>query len=113
MRLTMEEREATEIRRQAFSQSIDDIRAELDDFYNTMASFGIDDSTEIFQNLAGFTARASFIRAKIMRMPENRALTNFRTKELDPFIDECDRQFKLWSRAFSVQSNEWEQTRGI
>lgn len=99
--------------KQRFEKDINKIREEIDGFFDIMNAFPAFDSSEIFQNIAAFTARASFIRTQIMRMPENRQMTNFRTKELDPFIEECDRQFKIWSRAFSVQSQEWEMTKGI
>ncbi len=111
MRFTLEET-GKDIKKQVFNHSIESIREELDEFYSIMSSFSVDDSIDIFKDLAGFTARASYLRSQIMRRPENRGLTNFRTKELDPFIDECDRQFKLWSRAFAVQSYEWEMTKG-
>lgn len=100
------------VSKQRFDNSIEGIRKELDVFFDIMNGFVALDSSEIFEKLAGFTARASYIRSQIMRMPESKMMTNFRTKELDPFIDECDRQFKIWSRAFSVQSHEWEITKG-
>lgn len=98
---------------QSFSGRVEELREELDVFYADMCNFRSLDASEIFLKLAAFTSRASYIRGQIMRLPENRFMTNFRTKELDPFIDECDRQFKVWSRAFSVQSHEWEMTKGI
>jgi hypothetical protein len=98
--------------KQRFDKNIESIREELDEFYDVMNSFPTFESSEIFQTIAAFTARASYIRSQIMRMPENRMMTNFRTKELDPFIEECDRQFKVWSRAWSVISQEWDMTKG-
>lgn len=92
--------------------TVESMRRELDEFYNDMCNFSPLD-TDIFIKLAGFTARASYLRAQIMRIPENRQLTNFRTKELDPFIEECDRQFRVWSRNFTVVNKEWEMNRGL
>lgn len=66
----------------------------------------------VFQKLAGYTARASWTRSLIQRQIENRAWTKFRTTQLDPFIEECDRQFRVWSRAFAVQSQEWQISKG-
>lgn len=83
-------------------------RRELDSYYTQMKDFVISDPAEIFTCIAGMTARASEIRSRIVRS-ENRILQNFRTKELDPFIVECDRQFKVWSRAFTVYQTEAEQ----
>jgi hypothetical protein len=101
------------VERQFFNKDLEKIRAELDSFYDIMNSFSSLDPSEIFQSLAAFTARASYMRSQIMRLPENRMMTNFRTKELDPFIEECDRQFKFWSRYQSVQAYEWEITKGV
>lgn len=103
-----------ELKRDPLSKNrftVEGMRRELDEFYGDMCSFTPEDP-DIFVKLAGFTARASFLRSQIMRMPENRLMTNFRTKELDPFIDECDRQFRTWSRNFAVLTQEWEMSRG-
>lgn len=87
---------------------IQEWRKELDSYYAQMKDFVIADPAEIFTRIAGMTARASEIRSRIVRS-ESRILQNFRTKELDPFIVECDRQFKIWSRAFTVYQTEAEQ----
>lgn len=105
-------RVARGVERQVFNKDLEKIREELDQFYDLMNSFGSMDSSEILQNLAAFTARASFVRTQIMRLPENRLMTNFRTKELDPFIEECQFQFKVWSRYISVMHAEMEMAGG-
>ena len=60
------------------------------------------DPSEIFQNLSQFTARASEMRAMIAEH-ETRQEGAFRIKVIDPFIDECDRQFKVHSRALATE----------
>ena len=87
-------------------------RNELDTFYERMQIFqslGVD---EIFMTLAGFSARMSGVRSQIVRN-ESRMMNAFRTKEIDPFIEECDRQFRVWSRFVSMQKFEYDVTRGI
>ena len=65
---------------------------------------------EIFRSLSGFTARMNFIRTKIVRT-ENKRYSSFRTKEIEPFITECQFQFKVYSRMHSVTSLEWEMVK--
>lgn len=93
------------------TQDIQTIRNELDGYYKKMIEFPTMEADEIFMQLSSFTARMSYIRSAIMRS-DNRLLVALRTKEIDPFINECDRQFKIWSRTFSVQTMEYETSRG-
>lgn len=87
-------------------------RKEMDNFYKEMRNFHSEDPAVIFREIAAMTARFSHIRSQIVRA-ESKVWQNFRTKEVDPFIEECDRQFKIWSRAFSVQTLDWEMTKGV
>jgi len=88
------------------------LQEELDEFYNEMQQFAGMDPGTVMVKLAAFTARASWIRSLIQRQVENRAWTKFRTTQIEPFIDECERQFRVWSRTFSVQTQEWEMSKG-
>ena len=92
--------------------TIQDLRDELDSFYQEMATFYRMDAASILQRLAAYSARMSYVRTLIMRQKEIRDLTNFRIKELDPFLEETDRQFRIWSRVISVQQDEWKQAAG-
>lgn len=93
------------------TQDIEIIRNEIDGYYKEMIGFPQMEADEIFMRLSAYTARMSFIRSSIMRT-DNRLLVGLRTKEIDPFISECDRQFKIWSRVFSVQTTDWNLARG-
>lgn len=81
------------------------LQGELDAYYVQMRGFQREDVTDIFMALAAFTARASEVRSHLSRQFSKR-IDSFRTKELDPFIDECDRQFRVWSRMQSVRQME-------
>lgn len=86
---------------------VDKLRQEIDGYYSEMGTFDEDSPAIVFRKLAAMTARASFIRTRVVRAEaQNRAFTAFRTKELDPFLSECDRQFKVWSRYVSVLNLE-------
>lgn len=93
--------------RLTLANDIDGWRAELDQYFATMREFRMMEPDEIFVALSGFTSRASEIRSRLVRV-ESRSNQAFRTREIDPFLEECDRQFKLWSRVVSVQSIEAE-----
>lgn len=93
------------------SMKLKDLRFELDGYYSEMLRFRDMEPDEIFMRLSAYSARASYIRSDIMRA-QNRTLTAFRTGEIDPFLTECDRQFKVWSRVFAVTSLDWNLSRG-
>jgi len=97
--------------RDSYSDSIAAWRKELDEFFRIMKSFSRETADTIFMSLAAFSARASEIRGLLIRS-DNRQYTAFRTKEIDPFIEEVDRQFKLWSRQLSFMQMEWEASKG-
>lgn len=80
-------------------------RDEIRTYLHSMQSFDASTPDQIFMALAAYTARASEIRSHTFDV-DTRANTAFRTKHLDPFIDECDRQFRLWSRIVTVQQTE-------
>lgn len=93
------------------SMKLNDMRKEFDEYYSEMLRFRDMEPDEIFMRLSAYSARASYIRSDIMRA-QNRTLTAFRTGEIDPFLSECDRQFKIWSRVFAVTSLDWNLARG-
>lgn len=88
------------------------LQQELDDYYKEMLGFPNVDSSTVFMRIAGYSARASWIRSKINRQVENRVWTKFLSSQIEPFIAECDRQFRVWSRNFSVSTQEWNISKG-
>lgn len=84
---------------------IESWRKELDAFYDEMNAFRSYDPADVFMKLSAWTARASYVRTQVVRA-NNRVMNYFRTQELEPFLVECDRQFKFWSRAVSVMQIE-------
>lgn len=87
------------------SQGIPDWRVELDDYYETMRKFQAIEINDIFMALSAFSARASEIRSLLVR-DQSRAANGFRTQEIDPFLAEVDRQFKVWSRIQAINELE-------
>ena len=81
--------------------SISGWKTEIAGYYETMQEFIYTDAITVFQNLSQFSARASEMRSLISFSP-GREETSFRTKIIDPFIEECDRQFKIHSRIQAI-----------
>lgn len=87
------------------------LQAEVDSWYVAMRGFGEHDPSDIFMTLAAFSARASELRTQVQRS-DNRRLTAFRTRELDPFLEEVDRQFRMFSRVQAVRDMEFRLSGG-
>lgn len=114
MIITMEADDSTPQRRPRKSNgdlNVAELEAELDEFLEIMSDFDNLAMDSILESLSAFTVRATSIRMKIVRT-NDRNLNAFRTKQLDPFLRECDRQFRVWSRRQSVKQLEWETSRG-
>ena len=86
---------------------IESWRKEISGYLEEMRGFQNINVDTILRKLSGFSARASQIRMTIVRTPDKRAQT-FRTQEVDYFLSEVDRQFKVWSRVASLMQTEWE-----
>jgi len=84
---------------------LDGFREEILDYYKEMRRFNDMDGTEVFQSLSAFSARASEIREYLTHFDTKRN-QSFRIKAVDPFLDECDRQFKIHSRIQAVRDME-------
>ena len=94
------------------SEQIPQFQSEIDQYYMAMQSeFSEVDVRSIMSSLAGMSARASHMRALIIRN-EGRVAKTFRIGQIDPFLAEVDRQFKTWSRYQSVVQMEFDASKG-
>lgn len=84
---------------------IDEVREELIAYYGEMQKLRSLPLDEIFMSLAGWTARMSEVRSELTLRESKRSMA-LRTKHVEPFIEECDRQFKFYSRVQSVRDME-------
>ena len=90
---------------------IANMQGELDAYYVLMKQFNLMDTAEVLQQLSSWSARASEMRTQLVRV-ESRKSNAFRTREVDPFLDECDRQFKIHSRLQSLRELDWKMASG-
>lgn len=105
------ERALDEIRVPQRGSQLESWRAELDVYYEEMQKFEGMDPVEVFLRLSAFSARFSEIRSRVVRT-ENRRFISFRTQEIEPFLDECDRQFRIHSRIQSTRDLEFRLSGG-
>lgn len=92
-------------------EQIENARETLIDYVDQMRNFKKLDSQDVFLKLSEFSATATYFRSTICKR-EDRKKAAFRTHDIEPFIAEVERQFKIWSRLVSSQNLDWEMTRG-
>lgn len=85
-------------------------RKELLDYLLQMQKFADQNPIEVQKKIGAWSARAREIRMGCIRST-NSAANNFRVKELDPFLSECEFQHKIWSRVATMTQHEWEMSR--
>ena len=92
-------------------EDINTWRAELVGYLKQMAEFSkSNDYADILMDISAMTARASTMRALVVGGGPDYC-RRFRLDEIDPFLKEADRQFKVWSRVIAVHSQEWQNNR--
>lgn len=85
-------------------------RVELLDYLKEMTKFSSSsDYAETLTQISAMTSRASYMRSVVVVDPASKA-RRFRLDEIDPFLKEADRQFKVWSRVIAVRSQEWNSS---
>lgn len=82
-------------------------RAELAEYYADLKTLNEKDPVSAFQTLSSLSARVSELRAQCMDMDGVKA-NSFRTRYVDPFLEECDRQFKIHSRIHAIREMEFK-----
>lgn len=88
------------------------IRSELDQYYQAMQKFSTLEPDQILMALSAYSARMGEIRLQLVRR-DTRKSTALRCKEVDPFLEACEFQFKIWSRIVTTKTMELEMTRGF
>lgn len=96
--------------REARSTGLDTIarlQLEVDRYYKDLTKLNGLDPITAFQRLSAYSARASEIRSQLFRI-ESRKSQSFRTQQIDPFLEELDRQFKIHSRLQAIREMEFK-----
>ena len=87
------------------------VREEIDGYMVVLKTLRSQPPDEVFLALSGITARLAEIRLMCVRS-ESRRLVALRTREIDPVLDEVDRQFRFHSRLQAVRQMEWDGMKG-
>lgn|SRR5690606_18245864 len=64
------------------------------------------DTYEILCSLSAMSARASYFRNRSFQANHPK-LNRLRLDVIDPFLEEVERQFKIWSRVQTVNQHEY------
>lgn len=93
--------------------SVNSIRAEVDDAFADMKTFKDREPDEIMRLAGGHSARLSEIRVKIMRIEDmHPQWRQIRARDLEPTIEELQRQYQIASRLFAVRQLDWAMESG-
>lgn len=90
---------------------IEALRSELDGYYAMARKWAHLEPDVVLMELSAITARLTEVRAHLNRDNGQRA-NRLRISEIDPLLEECDRQFKIHSRLIAMHQLDWEVARG-
>ena len=94
-------------------RSIDQVREEVSDAFADMRTFFHREPDEIMRMCGGHSARLSELRVLVMRIEDfRREWRSIRTRELEPAIEELQRQYQIASRLHSVRELDWKMESG-
>lgn len=92
-------------------QVLKEWRPELIGYLKEMFTFHeMEDSRDVLKLLSAYSARASLMRNLAVRSSINEII-RFRIDEIDPFLTEVERQFKIYSRLISANQFEFDLTK--
>ncbi len=78
------------------------LRAEIDGYHARIRSFERLETAEVFLQMSGISARMCEVRAQLFRSTSRHA-DRLRREEVDPLVEELDRQFRLHSRVEAIR----------
>lgn len=93
--------------------SITQVRAEIDDAYDDMKAFHQREPDEVFRRVSGHSSRLSELRGRAQRVEDRAPIwKQLRTREIEPALDELNKQFQIASRLLSVRDLDWRMETG-
>lgn len=97
--------------RTAERAGLDELRSEIRGYLRMMQAFPTQDPDQVLLQISGFHARAAEIRSYLVSN-ESRLAQALRTKEVEPFLDHCDFQFRIHSRLQSIREMDFKISGG-
>lgn len=93
--------------------SIDQTRQEIDDAFADMRTFYAREPDEVIRMCSGHSARLSELRVRIQRVEDmRREWRNVRTREIEPSLEELERQYTSASRLHSIRELDFRLSGG-
>jgi len=93
--------------------SIDLVRQEIDDAFADMREFYTKEPDEVIRLCSGHSARLSELRVRIQRVEDmRREWRNVRTREIEPALEELERQYASASRLHSIRELDFRLSGG-
>lgn len=89
--------------------SIDSVRAEIDDAFADMKTCHNQEPDTAMRFVQGHSARLSELRVRIQRVEDfKREWRNVRVREIEPALEELERQYTIASRLLSARELDWK-----
>lgn len=93
--------------------SIDQARSEIDDAFADMRTFYTREPDEVIRMCSGHSARLSELRVRIQRVEDmRREWRNVRSREIEPALEELERQYAAASRLHSIRELDFRLSGG-
>lgn len=90
----------------------EEIQAELDGVAAAIRRFHIKDPDQVLREASAYTARLTELSVLLHRVEStDRQYTRVRTQQVDRYLNELDRQFKIASRLIEVFRQDLEMSR--
>jgi hypothetical protein len=93
--------------------SISQVRQEIDDAFDDIKTFHTREPDEVFRLVSGHSGRLAELRGRAQRVEDRAAIwKQLRTREIEPALDELNKQFQIASRLLAVRDLDFRMEGG-
>lgn len=93
--------------------SVAQVRQEIDDAFDEMKGFVNREPDEVFRLVSGHSSRLAELRGRAQRIEDRAPIwKSIRTREIEPALDELNKQFQIASRLLTVRDLDWRMETG-
>lgn len=95
------------------AMSIAQVRQEIDDAFDDIKTFHQREPDEVFRLVSGHSGRLAELRGRAQRIEDRAPVWKaIRTREIEPALDELNKQFQIASRLLSVRDLDYRMETG-
>lgn len=84
---------------------LSDLQQEVAEFYTRLTKLSETDMAEVFKSLSAISSRTAEIRSWL-QSSESRQMRAFKANQVEPLLEECERQYTYLSRLQAVREFE-------